>query len=61
MERLARYKPIEPVVIELNGPMHYIDTDVKLPSRITRLEESRYRKLPLFGIHRYSVINYAQW
>jgi hypothetical protein len=49
------------VVLNLNGPQHYINSDTLPFGTVTRVEEFKYEKLLLHGIKKYSIINYIDW
>lgn len=58
-ERKAEFS--EKVVLGLNGPIHYVDSDIHPPQTITRNEEFQYERLRLYGIRRFQLINYGEW
>jgi hypothetical protein len=51
----------EPVVISLNGPQHYINSDLLPRDTIPRIEEFKYEKLLLHQIKKYSIVNSVEW
>lgn len=63
VEWLEKRQPFEEkIVLDLQGPSHFIDSDdPKINNTITVIENFRYLKLPLYGINRYNLIYYKDW
>ena len=52
---------MEPVILEINGPFHHIDTDVPLQNGLVCREMFKFEKLPLYGVKRYNIVNFTVW
>ena len=61
MDWINKNEYFEEVVIGLNGPTHFIDSDIDGSKRITREEEFTYEKLSLYGIKKYNTVSYNEW
>jgi hypothetical protein len=49
------------MVLNLNGPYHYIDSDVYGGERMTRKDEMKMRLLQNYGYKRFNQVHYAEW
>lgn len=47
--------------MSLNGPLHYIDSDVLPGDSLTKMEEFKCNRLRLYGIGKLNFINYQDW
>ena len=57
------FKEDEKVILEVNGPFHYINTEEqgRFSSEVSLYEEWKFQKLCLYGIYRYNLISYIDW
>jgi hypothetical protein len=49
------------MVLNLNGPYHYIDSDVYGGERMTRTDEMKMMLLQNYGYTRFNQVHYAEW
>ncbi len=48
-------------MVNLNGPSHYIDSDVYGNERTTRTDETKMMLLKNYGYTKYNQVYYAEW
>lgn len=50
-----------PVVLNLNGPYHYIDSDLYGSEKVTRTDEMKGMFLRNYGFNRFNTVHHGIW